>query len=170
MREPGFKTLYLSTFALLLVTAITSVRGLLIASGLLGLLSVFSYLRTSRKANREGMNRKRKVTVPLLKNTVFLTLAALAVNIQSVPKYLSISALSIFALLLLTELSLKEKLNHTYELTFGPVEFGLAASLTVLLSGINSYFGFYGSALLLMLAVYQEIALIAEPLELRSRI
>lgn len=169
MREPSLRILYLSSFALLLITAITSVRGLLIGSGLTGLATVFLYLKTSKKANRQGMNKERKVTVPLLGNTVFLTLVAAAVSIPTVPKYLSVTVLSGFSLLLLTHLSLKERLNHTYELTFGPVEIGLAASLTILLSGINSYFGFYGSALLLILTIYQELALLSEPLELRSR-
>ena len=170
MREPSLKILFLSTFALLLITAITSVRGLLIGSGITGLATVFLYLKTSRKANRQGMNRERKVTVPLLGNIVFLTLVAAAVSIPTVPKYLAVTVVSSFSLLLLTHLSLKERLNHTYELTFGAVEIGLAASLTILLSGINSYFGFYGSALLLILAIYQELALLSEPLELRSRI
>ncbi len=169
MREPGFRILYLSTFVLLLATVFTSVRGLLILSGISGLATVFIYLRTSRKANRQGMNRERKVVVPLLKNTVFLTLVATAVSIPTVPKYLSITVLSAFALLLLTRSSLKERLNHTYELIFGPVEIGLAASLTILLAGINSYFGFYGSALLLILSLYQELALLSEPLNFTSR-
>jgi len=170
MSITGFRELCSATIILLLGAVGLFSQGIYIGSGFLMLSTIFLIYRTERVANKKGLDRDRKVIMPLLKNTVFLSLVGLAAVLSTVPGYLSVIVITSFSLLILTKLSLREKLNRSYTLKFGYTEIGIAGSASVLLSGINFYFGFYCALLIVTLSGYQLIELVYRSIDLKSRI
>lgn len=162
--------LYIAVFLTLFATAATTLQNVYIIAGLTALVSVIVFRETVRTGNKKGLDRDLKVLLPLQRNMLFLGLVGLTGLISTVPLYLSASSLFAFSLLMLTQSSIRNRLNRTYEMTFGDIEIGLAAGITLLLSGFNVYFGFYGALLILGLSVYQLAELLVRSLDIRSRI
>lgn len=162
--------LYIAVFLTLFATAATALSGFYIVSGFTALASVIIFRETVRTGNKKGLDRDLKVLLPLQRNMLFLGLVSLTSFISTVPAYLAISTLFSFSLLMSTHSSIRNRLNRTYEMTFGDIEIGLAAGITLLLSGVNAYFGFYGTLMIAGLSVYQLGELLVRSLGIRSRI
>lgn len=169
MEGNRFLGLYIATFSLFIAAVILSQINL-IASGITALASVLVYRETITTANKKGKNRSTKVMLLTQKNILFLGLIGIASLISTVPTYLAILGLFSFGLLSLTHSDIKNQLNRTYEMTFSHVEIGLIAAVTLLISGFNSHFGFWGLLLVVMVSAYQEAELIARSTDLKSRI
>jgi hypothetical protein len=164
-----FHGLYLVTFLLFIATVILS-RFNMIVSGVVAISAILVYRETVTTANKKGKDRSIKVMLLTQKNILFLGLIGVAGLISTVPTYLSVLSLFSFGLLSLTHSDIKNQLNRTYEMTFSHVEIGLIAAITILISGFNPHFGFWGLLLVTMVSTYQEAELIARSTDLRSRI
>lgn len=164
-----FLGLYIATFSLFTAAVILTQINL-IAAGIASIASVLVYRETVTNANKKGKNRDTRVMLITQKNIVFFGLIGVAGLISTVPAYLAVLGLFSFGILSLTHSEIKNQLNRTYEMTFSHVEIGLIAAVTLLISGFNPHFGFWGLLLVVMVSAYQETELIARSTDLRSRI
>lgn len=169
MEGNRFLGLYIATFSLFTATIILSQINL-IAAGIAAISAVLIYRETVTTANKKGKNRDTKVMLITQKNILFLGLIGVAGLISTVPTYLAVISLFSFSLLSLTHSEIKNQLNRTYETTFSHIEIGLIAATTLLISGFNPHFGFWGLLLVTMISAYQEAEIIARSTSLQSRL
>lgn len=163
-----FAGLYITTFLAFISTVVLSTVNLT-AAGITAISAIVIYRKTLSIANKQGRDRYTKVSLILQENILFLGLVATAATIPTVPLYLSVISLFSFSLLLLTKLGIRNQLNKTYKLSFESVELGLIASITLLISGLNPHFGFWGVLLIVIVAVYQEAELIIKATDLKKQ-
>lgn len=169
MEGNQFLSLYIATFSLFIAAVILAQINL-ITSGIAAIAAVLAYRETLTAANKEGKNRDIKIMLIGQKNILFLGLIGIAGLISTVPAYIAVLSLFSFGLLSLTHSEIKNQLNRTYEMTFSHIEIGLIVAITLLISGINTHFGFWGLLLVIMVSAYQEAELITKSTDLRSRI